>query len=73
LAQYQQNNFLFVVFFSSFYYNSDNRYETNKDNEPTGTSSSAGIDFAFEGLYDDDDDDNDLTNVVGTNINKESI
>ncbi len=52
--------------------NNDSRYETNYSNEPTGTSSSARIDFVFEGLY-DDDVDNDLSTVSGTNINKESI
>jgi hypothetical protein len=55
--------------------NGDDRYDNNNNyNEPTGTSSSAGLDFAFEGLYDDDkDDDNGSTTIAGTNINKESI
>ncbi len=53
--------------------NSDDRNETNDEEEPTGTSSSDGIDFAFEGLYDHSDDDDDSTTLAGTNINKEGI
>ncbi len=56
--------------------NNDDRYDNNNNNnnEPTGTSSSAGLDFTFEGLYDDDDnDDDDSTTIAGTNINKKSI
>ncbi len=55
--------------------NNEDRYDNNNsNNEPTDTSSSAGLDFAFEGLYDDDDDDDDdSTTIAGTNINKKSI
>ncbi len=53
--------------------NSDDRNETNNEEEPTGTSSSDGADFAFEGLHDHSDDDDDSTTLSGTNINKESI
>jgi hypothetical protein len=53
--------------------NSDDRNETNNKEEPTGTSSSDGIDFAFEGLYGHSDDDDDSKTLAGTNINKEGI
>ena len=53
--------------------NSDDRNEMNNEEEPTGTSSSDGIDFAFEGLYDHSDNDDDLITLAGTNINKEGI
>jgi hypothetical protein len=51
--------------------NSDDRNEMNKEEEPTGTSSSDGIDFAFEGLYDHSNNDDDSTTLARTNINKE--
>ncbi len=53
--------------------NFDDRNEMNNEEKPTGTSSSDGIDFAFEGLYDHSNDDDDSTTLAGTNINKESI
>ncbi len=53
--------------------NSDDRNEMNNKEEPTGTSSSDGIDFAFEGLYDHSADDDDSTTLAGTNINEEGI
>ncbi len=53
--------------------NSDDRNETNNEEEPTGTSTSDGIDFAFGGLYDHSVDDDDSTTLAGTNINKEGI
>jgi hypothetical protein len=53
--------------------NSDDKNETNKEEEPTGTSSSDGIDFAFEGLYDHSNNGDDSTTLAGTNINEESI
>ncbi len=49
--------------------NSDARNETNNEEEPTGTSSCDGIDFAFEGLYDHSGNDDDSTTLAGTNIN----
>ncbi len=53
--------------------NSDDRNEMNNEEEPTVTSSSDGIGFAFEGLYDHSDDDDDSTTLAGTSINKEGI
>jgi hypothetical protein len=53
--------------------NNDDRNETNNKEEPTGTSSSDGIDFAFEELYDHSNNDDDLTTLAGTNINEEGI
>jgi hypothetical protein len=53
--------------------NSDDRNETNNEEEPTGTCSSDGIDFAFEGLYDHSNNDDDLTTLARTNINTKGI
>jgi hypothetical protein len=53
--------------------NSDDRNETNNEEESSGTSSSDGIDFAFEGLYDHSNNDDDSTTLAGTNINEEGI
>ncbi len=52
---------------------SDDRNETNNKEEPTGTSSNDGIDFAFEGLCDRSNDDDDSTTLAGANINNEGI
>ncbi len=53
--------------------NNDDRNETNIEEEPTGAGSSDGIDFAFEGLYDHSNNDDDSTTLAGTNINEEGI